>query len=226
MSTAQRQRFVDLVHRLQPAALVDGSDYRTLPDSAIPSSVEPGLWTVTATINQTAGFKKFDNAWKSPADLTFTFLDIVSKGGTYVMNVGATAEGIIPRPIPATLKSLGDWLQVNGEAIHGAGPTRIGSSPSWRCTSKPGKLFVTVFQWPDTPLELKQVPGKVTRAYLLADKSHAPLKVGEESGTVKISLPKDPPLEFEIPERVNPRFAAMAARSRVRCVVVLETSSN
>jgi alpha-L-fucosidase len=231
MSDPQRRRFVELVHSLQPAALVDGSigpmgDYRSLADTAIPPTIEPGDWQVASTVNHTGAFKKFDNAWKSPSDLTFTFLDVVSKGGSYVLNIGATAEGIIPRPIPVTLKSLGDWLEVNGEAIHGAGPTTIGFSPAWRCTTKPGKLFVTVFDWPDAPLEISQVPGKVNKAYLLADKSRALLKVTQAGGKVAVVLPKDPPLEFEIPERVNPRFAKMAARVRVRCVVVLETQPN
>jgi|ERR1035437_2886361 alpha-L-fucosidase len=158
-------------------------DYVSIADSAIPGAVRKGDWDASATINHTGGFKKFDNAWKSSNGLTFTLVDLVSKGGTYLMNVGATAEGIIPRPIPSILKSVGDWLKVNGEAIYGAGPSPFGdefsrgndetspprsaqpvspSSITWRCTTKPGKLFVTVFQWPDGPLELNQVTNKVT----------------------------------------------------------------
>src|ERR1035437_762278 len=132
-------------------------DYVSIADSAIPGAVRKGDWDASATINHTGGFKKFDNAWKSSNGLTFTLVDLVRKGGSYLMNVGAPAEGIIPRPIPSILKSVGDWLKVNGEAIYGAGPSPFGdefsrgndetspprsaqpvspSSITWRCTTK------------------------------------------------------------------------------------------
>lgn len=79
---------------------------------------------------------------------------------------------------------------------------------------------------PDGPLELNQVTNKVTRAYLLSDKSRTLLKVTGQGGRLEVALPKDPPLEVEVPERVNPRLMAMAARARVRCVIVLETQPN
>ena len=63
---------------------------------------------------------------RRPEDLTFKLVDIVSKGGNYLLNVGPTAEGLIPQPSQDNLRAVGRWLKVNGESIYGAGPTPFG----------------------------------------------------------------------------------------------------
>ncbi len=81
------------MHSLQPATLIDGrlgkaGDYRSMGDNSIPHQVVNGDWEVPATLNHTWGFKKDDTDWKTPEDLTFKLVDIVSKGGNYLLNVG------------------------------------------------------------------------------------------------------------------------------------------
>jgi alpha-L-fucosidase len=104
MDTGGRaQRFIDIVHNLQPATLIDGrlgssGDYVSMGDNRIPDAVVPGDWEVPATLNKTWGFKKDDHDWKTPEDLTFKLVDIVSKGGNYLLNVGPTSEGLIAQP--------------------------------------------------------------------------------------------------------------------------------
>lgn len=232
MNKERSQRFIDIVHSLQPSTLIDGrlgaeGDYRSMGDNRIPDTVVPGDWEVPATLNHTWGFKKDDNDWKSPEDLTFKLVDIVSKGGNYLLNVGPTAEGVIPQPSQDNLRAVGRWLKVNGEAIYGAGPTAFGyelgaidetqkdaagkplfvAKTDWRCTTKSGKLYVHVFKWPQQPLELTKVTGKITKAYLLADARKAPLKIRQEGDRVSMSLPLKPPGE-------------------IASVVVLETAAN
>ena len=218
MNTGDRaQRFIDIVHSLQPATLIDGrlgasGDYRSMGDNAIPNEVVQGDWEVPATLNHTWGYKKDDNDWKSPADLTFKLVDIVSKGGNYLLNVGPTAEGVIPQPSQDNLRAVGRWLKVNGEAIYGAGPTPFGeelgtvdssrqdkngkplfaASTKWRCTTKPGKLYIHIFEWPPGAFELTHATGKIAKAYLLADRARKPLRLTQEGAHVSVALPAKP----------------------------------
>jgi alpha-L-fucosidase len=218
MSGDRGQRFIDIVHNMQPACLIDGrlgaeGDYRSMGDNRIPDQVVKGDWEVPATLNKTWGFKKNDTDWKTPEDLTFKLVDIVSKGGNYLLNVGPTSEGVIPQASQDNLRAVGRWLKVNGESIYGASPTPFGdelgtpnpavkdkngnpgftAKTDWRCTAKPGKLYIHFFKWPAGSFELEKVQGKVKKAYLLADARHASLKVKQEGARVTVALPADAP---------------------------------
>ena len=78
------------------------------------------------TINRSWGYNASDTRWKSAQELIRNLSDIASKGGNYLLNVGPTAEGIIPEPEIERLKAMGRWLRTNGDAIYGteAGPYR------------------------------------------------------------------------------------------------------
>jgi alpha-L-fucosidase len=250
MDGRRAQRFTNLVHSLQPATLINGrlgstGDYVSMVNDSIPNGLVKGDWETPATINQTWGFKRYDNDWKSADDLIFKLVDTVSKGGNYLLNVGPTAEGIVPRPSLVTLQTIGEWLKFNGEAVYGAGPTPFGDefgredatrpdkngrpsfipSAKWRCTTKPGKLYITLFQWPDGPLELDRVRGKINKVRLLADNSGGLLKFTQVSGRVSVELPKNPPVTGTIPARVNRDLYMASIRAHLRCVVVLETQT-
>jgi len=189
---------VQLVRSLQPDCLVNGrvghnlGDYREMGDNRIPEDVVEEDWEVPATINNTWGYKVTDNNWKPVERLIFNLVDIVSKGGNYLLNVGPTAEGVIPEPSVERLLAMGRWLKVNGEAIYGAGrsPFRPVNKYPWRCMTKPGKLFITLFQWTDT-LELPSISQRVTRAYLLADGTS--LKFSQTPDKVVVKLPSSAP---------------------------------
>jgi len=207
MMTKERgQRFVDIVRSLQPKTLIDGrlgieGDYVTTGDNVIPAEVQKTAWEVPATINHTWGYKTYDKDWKSPGLITFKLIDIVSKGGNYLLNVGPMADGIIPQASQDVLRHVGDWLKVNGEAVYGAGQSPFGAElgefsakgakdvrgnplflqqTQWRVTSKPGKLYFTFFDEPRAPFEIPAMKNDVKRAYRLAD--GAPVELKKENG--------------------------------------------
>ena len=207
MMTKERgQRFVDILRRLQPKTLIDGrlgieGDYVTTSDNVIPADIQKTAWEVPATINHTWGYKTYDKDWKSPGQIAFKLIDIVSKGGNYLLNVGPMADGVIPQASQDALRHVGDWLKVNGEAVYGAGPSPFGAElgemtsrgakdvrgnplflqqTQWRVTTKPGKLYFTFFDEPRAPFEIPAMKNAITRAYRLADR--APVEVKAENG--------------------------------------------
>ena len=200
MNEARASQFTSLVRELQPDTLLNGrlggkGDYRSTGDNRIPNEVVPGVWEVPATINDTWGFKSYDHNWKSVEDITFKLVDIVSKGGNYLLNVGPTAEGVIPEESVVRLRAVGAWLKANGQSIYGTSPTAFGEelkSKDWRCTTKPGKYFIHLFQWPNGTFELDGVKSKIKKSYLLVD-SRNTLKVNQSGDKVSITLPAQAP---------------------------------
>jgi alpha-L-fucosidase len=184
------------------------------PEQRIPAQgFKDRDWETCMTMNDTWGYKRDDNHWKSATSLIQKLCDIASKGGNFLLNVGPTSEGLIPQPSMDRLRDIGAWMRVNGDAIYGTGPTPFGAEAGrfipaqvntrasfipaahWRCTSKPGKLFLLIFQWPaNRTFELPRLQSKVLSAYLLADPQHHPLTV-EQSGVAgaKIQLPEKAP---------------------------------
>ena len=91
------------------------------PEQAIPdrNAVAGENWETCMTMNNTWGYKSFDHNWKSAETLIRNLVDIASKGGNYLLNVGPTSEGLIPEPSVERLKAIGKWMDVNGESIYG-----------------------------------------------------------------------------------------------------------
>jgi alpha-L-fucosidase len=208
------QRFTDIVRKLQPMTLIDGrlgeaGDYITTGDNIIPPEIQKEAWEVPATINHTWGYRKDDHDWKSPGQITFKLVDIVSKGGNYLLNVGPMADGTIPQPSQDTLRAVGAWLAINGEAVYGARPSPWGEElgevssrgakdvrgqplflqqTDWRVTEKPGKLYFTFFTEPRAPFAIPPMKNAVKRAYRLD--GGVPIELKTDGGVTSFTLPR------------------------------------
>lgn len=214
-------RFLDLIHKLQPKTLVNDrlgvdADYET-PEQFIPTAIptkgvnltgiDPKvsdklkptipspedfrLWETCMTINNTWAYNENDHEYKSSQVLIRSLVEVASRGGNFLLNVGPRPDGTIQPDFQERLRAIGEWLQVNGEAIYETTYGPIQGVPSVRTTAKGKSIYVHVFDWPSGALELPGVEGKVISTRLLA--GGKPLVFRQKEGRLQIDLPSQAP---------------------------------
>jgi len=167
-------------------------DYGT-PEQEIPPTGFPGLdWESCMTMNDTWGFKADDNNWKSSSTIIRMLIDCASKGGNLLLNVGPTAEGLIPQPSVERLAQVGKWMKANSESIYGATASPFKKLAFGKCTRKPGKLYLHVFDWPENGALIVPMSTKITKAYLLADNTQT-LQTAAAPNGQQITVPPSAP---------------------------------
>ena len=169
------------------------------PEQYVPATGFPGRdWETCMTMNDTWGFKSYDNNWKSTETILRNLVDIASKGGNYLLNVGPTSEGLIPGPSVERLKEVGAWMKLNGVAIYGTAKSPLAAQPAWgRVTQKSNMLYLHVFDWPkDGKLVVPDLKNNIAKANLLKPNFlwwHKKLVVANGDDSVMISVPKNAP---------------------------------
>lgn len=178
-------------------------DYDT-PEQEVPGRGLPGVdWETCMTMNDTWGYKVHDVNWKSTDTLLRTLADVASKGGNFLLNVGPTAEGLIPPESVERLAEMGQWMKINGEAIYGTTASPFISLPWGRCTTKGNDLYLIVLDWPETEKDKPAtllLPGLTSKPASLAFLGDStPLAaVADPRGTI-ITLPASKPsLRFPV----------------------------
>ncbi len=160
------------------------------PEQSIPATGFPGRdWETCMTMNDTWGYKSFDNDFKTVPQLLHNLIDIASKGGNYLLNVGPEPTGVIPEVEVQHLKDMGVWLKANGESIYktSASPfKKIGFDG--RATVRGHTMYVNVFTWPGEGLTIKGLQTKVNSAKVVATGEKLTVSTGAD-GVVSISKP-------------------------------------
>jgi alpha-L-fucosidase len=198
ITEAQSIELMKLIHGLQPACIVNQrvgnrhGDYR-VAEQEIPADGWADAWETCMTLNRHWGYYLGDENFKPIEVVVRNLIDIASKGGNFLLNVGPTGEGVIPAGSVERLQATGAWLRVNGEAIYGTTASPLGKFSWGRCTEKKSAtgttLYLHVFEWPkDGRLS---VPGldakKVSSAALLVSGMKLAMK-GTADG-LELTLP-------------------------------------
>jgi hypothetical protein len=180
-------------------------DFKT-PEQSIPNMPSNGDgtdWETCMTMNDNWGYAAHDTRWKTQKDLTQKLIDIVSKGGNFLLNIGPKGDGTFPAEAVDRLNGFADWMRVNKESIEKAQPSPFTKQLPWgRATRKivDGKqyLYLHVFadNWPQNgKLAVPNLPeGSVSKSYFLADTTKTALSISpnsESSGYI-IPVPTSP----------------------------------
>jgi alpha-L-fucosidase len=216
------RRYHRLIREMQPAALINNrigltGDYVT-PEQRVPKAIpvkgaqvgntdprDQGLasappkpqdfqpWETCMTINNTWAYNANDRKFKSTTEIVRTLIDVASKGGNFLLNVGPTPEGTIQPEFVERLEAVGQWMKVNGEAIYGTtfGPLQ---NLAWGRTTAKGKtVYLHIYDWPSGPLEVPGLSGTVVKARLLS--GGQAVSFSQQDGRVTLKLPATAPGE-------------------------------
>ena len=204
ISKTQSEELLAMVHEYQPTSLVSGrvgnnaGDYETVGDNQVAVGPMKRDWEAISTTNDTWGYKKNDNNWKPSWVLIRQMAHAAGHNGNYLLNVGPTAEGVIPQPAVKALSDVGQWMKVNSESIYGTSGGPFNYDISWGViTARPGKLYLHVFEWPGNELLLCGLKNKVTGATLLANGKKLKFKQivtkSPQNYSLSVSLPGGAP---------------------------------
>ncbi len=166
-----------------PAAIpVKGSslDYNHRDSGSRPGEVPRAddfrLWETCMTINTTWAYNKNDRDFKSAKDLIRTLVEVASRGGNFLLNVGPQPDGTIQPEFQERLRTIGSWLAVNGEGIYGTTYGPMQRLTFGRTTRKGRNVYLHVFDWNDSALRVAGVGGNVQSVYLLAGNKAIPFE--------------------------------------------------
>jgi alpha-L-fucosidase len=215
------ERVIRMIRDLQPATLVNDrigvdADYET-PEQFIPTAIptkgiqltgiDPEvskrlkntvprpedfrLWETCMTINNTWAYNKNDHDFKSEQTLIRGLVEVASRGGNFLLNVGPQPDGQIQPEFQQRLHAIGDWLTLNGDSIYGTTYGPVQGVAGLRTTAKDKAIYAHVFDWPTSTLEIAGIDARVMSARLLAN--GRPLTFRQTEGKLVIDVPSQAP---------------------------------
>jgi alpha-L-fucosidase len=165
------------------------------PEQEILENASTLDWESCMTMNDTWGFKKNDHNWKSATVLVHNLIDVTAKGGNYLLNVGPTAEGLIPEPSVERLEETGRWLRTNGEAIYKTEKLEKNykQGENIRFTKKKGEntVYAISLTKPEAVFLVNNiVPNDGSKIYLLGHEESLEWNYDKNTG-LKINIPME-----------------------------------
>jgi alpha-L-fucosidase len=190
-------------------------------------NIQPVHWqTDTSVSQQSWGYIKGDT-YKSPESIVWQLVDIVSKNGNLLLNIGPKSDGTIPEEARSILEHMGAWLKVNGEAIYGTrpwttygeGPTKVAAgsfndaatkpytAQDIRFTTKGKTLYAIALGWPAdghlTVQSLNEGSGFKVKAVSLLG-TDAPIRFTQQPDGLHLDLPAQAPGNYAYSFKILP----------------------
>lgn len=153
----QSEKMNAMVFKAQPDIIVNNrnglaGDFST-PEQEISAAESGRAWETCMTMNDSWGYQKADDAWKSTKTIVRNLAECARGGGNYLLNIGPRPDGSIPEESVRTLTDVGRWMSRNGASIYGAERCQAGWHPYANFSRKGNTLYVHVHFWPG------QTPG-------------------------------------------------------------------
>lgn len=163
----------------------------TCPELTVPEEGYPGKkWETCMTMNGHWSYYKGDENWKSSRETIRMLIDIVSKGGNLLLNIGPDKNAIVPEASVNILTEVGEWMEVYGESIYNTDLISPFRNLQWdgRITGSKGKLYLHLFEWTNNKKIILPLNNKISKAYLLNDKSTVTFSI--VTNGLEITLPE------------------------------------
>lgn len=159
---------------------------------AVPSLDEFRPWEMCIPMNETWTYNPNDKQFKSSAELIRILVEVASRGGNFLLNVGPKADGTIQVEVEERLRDSGQWLRRNGASIYETIYGPIQGHPALRSTARGHQLFLHVFDWPaDGRLVVARMPGVIKSANILSTGSA--VRLTHDGGATVFHLPAKAP---------------------------------
>ena len=176
-------------------------------------------------MNTSFGYNQNDHNWVDAKEIVFRLVDIVSKGGNYLLNVGPTSEGLIPQPSIDRLMEVGAWMETNGEAIYGTSPWKVfregprfekaakapaksaGSPVDIRFTAKGNSLYAICLAWPEKDVVVRALGRKgaanetIVAVRMLGSKEAITWRQTDDG--LVLSVPREKPCRYAFVYRID-----------------------
>jgi alpha-L-fucosidase len=146
------ERMNEMVFSLQPEIIVNNrnglpGDFST-PEQEIRAEETGRAWETCMTLNDSWGFNRGDDAWKTPKTIVDNLATCARGGGNYLLNIGPEPDGSVPPQSIEALEAVGKWLDTNGRAIYGAERGNLNTTTNINLTRRGNTLYIHQHYWP------------------------------------------------------------------------------